>query len=111
MKRADEDTRRERAQGLYEEFHGRPSEEDLEIDLPELDDGDIPESTTRLGRLIALEYEATKDHDTGETEIYRHVFEDGGHVLTTPEGERIIYLVGDFSVEDVGIIDDSQKER
>lgn len=85
----------QQSEKLYEDFWGRESKAEIEIDL-----GDMAHLTF-LGRATAIEYKAKK-HEDSKIHTYRHEFGKRAYLLTN--GKDLIIYNPDMTIEDRGIV-------
>lgn len=87
---------------LHEDFLGRPIDEVELIEVPAW----FPDDLMAAGKVVAIEYETTKDHLDGVPTIYRHEYaEEYGERPTmafSPEGETV-FVGGDWWITPEGI--------
>lgn len=89
--------KRKSAKKLYSAFHGRPGGKEYTVDI-----GDLS-NVVDLGKGIAIEYEAIKEHlGDNDYEIYRHEFEKPCRLYWT--GKALIIAGKSLQVTERGIL-------
>lgn len=89
----------EKALELYQKFSGHEGDAIAEVELPE-----IPPVGVVIGQVIGIAYATVRD---GQKEKYYHEFQKSAAplLISTPDGEFVYFLGGDYKFTDKGITD------
>lgn len=90
---------KERAKKLFEKFTGHEARVIGTVDFPA-----PPEYLVRVGRIVGIAYEATRD---SETEKYFHEFrtKSAPILLASPDGKQLFIAGGKYEFTELGIVD------